>query len=72
MVLSDIPQAAIRPELTRWYLSDDWVAKLAETRTGQSLIIDNTTAAQGGMLCPLFVTPQTVDMLTPSQISELL
>ena len=72
MVLSDIPQAAIRPELTRWDLSDDWVAKLAQNRKGQSLIIDNTTAAQGGMLCSLFVTPQTVDMLTPSQISELL
>lgn len=72
LVLSQIPQHAIRPELTRWQPNEAWTEKLGQTGKGQALVIDSATAKEGGLLCHLFTTPQTVNLISSDQVLQLL
>jgi len=72
MVLSQIPHAAIRHELTRWNPDDAWREKLAQTGKGEALVMDRTTAPEGGVLCTLFTSPQTVNLLSQHQVMEII
>jgi hypothetical protein len=71
-VLSRIPEHTIRPELTRWQPDESWTRKLGQTEKGQALVIDGRVAKDGGVLCQLFTTPQTINLLNTRQIVELL
>jgi len=71
-VLSQIPAHAIRPELTRWQPDEQWVDKLGQTSKGQALVIDGSNARIGGVLCSLFTTPQTIDLLSIAQVLQLI
>jgi hypothetical protein len=72
MVLSQIPAHAIRPELTRWQPDEAWTEKLGATGKGLALIIDGSTSKEGGKLCHVFTTPQTVDLLSLEQVLRLI
>ena len=71
LVLAKITTASVREELTKFQPHESWTNKLGRTGKGQALIMDNQSAKVGGVLCTLFTTPQTIDLLNPEQIMSL-
>ena len=72
LVLSKVNEASVRDEVSKYVQSDSWTDKLKQTGLGKALIISSDTGKEGGKLCVVFTTPQTVDLLSPKQIVKAL
>ena len=72
LILSGIREPGIRPELSRWQPGPRWVENLGKTDKGVALVIDKQKASKGGLLCSLFTSPQTIDLLNVEQIDHLM
>ena len=72
LVLSKVNQAAVIDEVSKYVHDDSWKTKLKKTELGTALIITSETGKEGGKLCNLFTTPQTVNLLSPKQILQLI
>ena len=70
LVLSKVNEASVRDEVSKYVQSDSWTNKLKRTELGKALIINSKTGEEGGKLCVVFTTPQTVNILSPKQIAK--
>lgn len=72
LVLSKVNEASVRDEVSKYVQNESWTDKLKQTGLGKALIINSETGAEGGKLCVVFTTPQTVNILSPKQIAKAL
>jgi len=68
--------AKLRPERIRPYIAnlvsnDEWITKMQQTETGRALVFNEKTKPSGRLILP-FTTPQTVNLLRPEEVVELI
>jgi hypothetical protein len=68
--------AKLRPEQIRNYIAnlvsdDGWITKMQQTETGRALVFNERTKPSGQLILP-FTTPQTVNLLRPEEVLELM
>jgi len=68
--------AKLRPEQIRPYIAnlvsnDEWTTKMQQTETGRALVFNEKAKPSGQLILP-FTTPQTVNLLRPEEVAELI
>lgn len=72
LVLSQVNEASVRDEVSKYVQSNSWTDKLKRTELGKALIINSETGEEGGKICVVFTTPQTVNILSSKQIAKVM
>ncbi|HEX77103.1 MAG TPA: hypothetical protein G4O03_01630 [Dehalococcoidia bacterium] len=72
LVLSKVNESSVRDEVSKYVQDDSWTGKLKHTELGKALIVNAETGKEGGRLCVVFTTPQTVNIPSPRQIARAL
>lgn len=71
-ILAKVPVSSVYDDLSIFGSPDSWREKLQATDKGKSLIMNQKTAPFGGTLCTTFTTPQTINILKPKDIVEMM
>jgi len=71
-VLAKVPISSVHDDLSIFGSPDSWRDKLQATDRGKALIMNQKTAPEGGLLCVTFTTPQTINILKPKDIVEMM
>ncbi|MBI3979800.1 MAG: hypothetical protein HY331_16615 [Chloroflexi bacterium] len=71
-VVSKVSAATVRDVFSTQVQDDSWIDKLEHLDPAQALMVTPETGKVGGKVCVPFSTPQTVAMLAPREIAELL